>query len=157
MTGIVEAVADILDRRCMVGRLRKEGCAVSLNDAPELRLIVDFDKPGSPLGQNQTRCDYLFVADSEECVGWIAPLELKRGSLQAGEVVRQLRAGAMAAEKFVSPNEKVKFRPTAAFGNIRRAEITRLKAGDNKIRFHGHVEAIRLIKCGDSLRKALGA
>ena len=53
----------------MVGRLRKEGCKVSLNDAPEPRLIVDFDKPGSPLGQNQTRCDYLFVADSGECVG----------------------------------------------------------------------------------------
>ena len=154
MTGIVEAVADILDQRCMVGRLRKEGCKVSLKDAPEPRLIVDFDKPGSPLEQNQTRCDYLFVADSGECVGWIAPLELKRGSLQAGEVVRQLRAGAKAAEKFVSPNEKMKFRPTAAFGNIHRAEITKLK---EKIRFHGHVEAIRLIKCGDSLRKALGA
>ena len=84
-------------------------------------------------------------------------MELKRGGLQAGEVIQQLRAGAMAAEKFVSPNEKVKFRPTAAFGNIHKAERDRLKVGGNKVQFHGHAEAIRLIKCGDSLRKALGA
>ena len=51
MTGLVKAVAGMLDQRCMVsGRLKKEGCAVSLKDAPAPRLIVDFDKPGSPLG-----------------------------------------------------------------------------------------------------------
>ena len=121
---------------------------VSLKDAPRPRLIVDFDKPGSPLGQSETRCDYLFVANGGRCADWIAPLELKRGSLHAGHVVRQLRAGATAAEGLVSRNKKVRFRPTAVYGGIHKAQI-------NKVEFHGRVEAIRLIKCGASLTKAL--
>ncbi len=161
MTGLVEAVAaklrkNKLGKSCMVsGRLRKQGCGVSLKDAPEPRLIVDFDKPGSPLGQSETRCDYLFVANGGRCADWIAPLELKRGSLHAGDVVRQLRAGATAAEGLVSRNKKVRFRPTAVYGSIHPAEIKRLRADNNKVEFHGHVVAIRLIKCGAPLTDAL--
>ncbi len=81
MMGLVEAVNAALDKNCTVsGKLKKKGCAVSLEGAPEPRLIVDFDKPGSPLGKSETRCDYLFVANGERCAGWIAPLELKKAA-----------------------------------------------------------------------------
>ena len=158
MMGLVDAVTAALDKNCTASsRLKKKGCAVSLKHAPEPCLIVDFDKTGSPLGKSETRCDYLFVANEVSCAGWIAPLELKKGSLEAGKVVRQLRAGAKAAEKFVSPSEKIKFRPAVAVGNVHKAEIYKLRAVSNKVRFHSHVEAIRLIKCGDPLQKALNS
>lgn len=159
MTGLVAAVAAALGNNCTAShKLKKEGCAVSLRDAPKECLIVDFDKPGSPLGPSAARCDYLFVANGGSCAGWIAPLELKKGDLKADKVVPQLQAGATAAENIVSSEEEVKFRPTAAFGStIRKAERDKLKRENNKVQFHSHVEAVRLIKCGEPLRKALGA
>ena len=163
MTRLVEAVTATLGGNYKVsGKLRKQGCTVSLRGAPGQRLIVDFDKPGSMLETNQTRCDYLVVANGEGSSGWIAPLELKKGSLQAGKVVRQLRAGAAIAEQIFSQQqhvrqENVKFRPTAAFGSIHKAQRNKLKHRSNKVRFHSHIEAIRLIKCGDMLTRALGS
>lgn len=156
MTALMKTVRVALDCRCVItGRLRKEGCSVSLQGTPQPHVVADFDKPGSPFGENETRCDYLFVADGTEGICWSAPLELKKGSLQAGEVVRQLRAGAEVAERFVSSTKPVRFRPTAAFGNISKAARDRLKDKSSKVSFHGHAESIRLIKCGDSLMKAL--
>ncbi len=127
-----------------------------MTDAPTPNLIVDFDRPGSPLGLGQTRCDYLFVAENDKG-DWIAPLELKRGCLQADEVVRQLQAGASAAEQLVSSNDSVRFRPVAASGSTPKAERDKLKNKRSKVRFHGQAEAIRLISCGASLVGALGA
>ena len=81
MTDLVGIIRDKADERCLVSRnLTKEGCRVSLNGAPNQRLIVDFDKPGSPISEQETRCDYLFVAD-EEKFGWILPIEVKRGKI----------------------------------------------------------------------------
>ena len=46
---LVKRVRDKLDTRCLVnGRLKKEGCKVSMTGVTEPRLVVDFDKPGSP-------------------------------------------------------------------------------------------------------------
>ena len=119
--GLVETVrAGLDDGRCLVGGgLEKEGCRVSLDGAPQRRLIVDFDKPGSPRDPDETRCDYLFIAedDAEDDAkrdakrdaartdgnatpeGWVVPLELKRGRLHARKVARQLQAGAAVAER----------------------------------------------------------
>ena len=126
---------------------------MSLAAAPKPHLIVDFDKPGSPLGPHETRCDYLFVAEGD--IGLVAPLELKRGRLHAREVVGQLQAGASAAEKLVPPEEPVKLRPVVASSGRSKAEISRLKAKGNRIRFHGRLEPVRLMSCGGPLVGAL--
>ena len=139
----------------MSGRLRKDGCTVSLTGAPVQRLIVDLDKPGSPLKQNEPRCDYLFVANSDGNVGWFEPLELKRGNLLAGKVVEQLQAGAAVAEQHIADDNSVRFRPTAAFGSIHKYQRNKLRTNVSKIHFHNQVEAIRLIKCGAPLSEAL--
>ena len=156
MTGLVERVRRDLDSRCLVkGGLSKDGCKVVMTDAPSPRLIVDFDKPGSPLAADATRCDYLLVAEGEHADGWVAVLELKRGRLDADEVVKQLRAGASAAERFVPRGEAFRFRPVVASGSVPRYERTKLRHKANMIGFHEHKEPVRLMSCGARLAMTL--
>ena len=146
MSGLVDAVrAKVFPTKCLATKCGRDGCGVSLKDAPEPRLIIDFDKPCSPLGKQATRCDYLFIAESVDRSGWIAPLELQKGGLDASKVVKQLQAGARAAEKLVLRKKPVKFRPVAAFGGIHKAERKKLRDKSTKVRFHEHTEFIRLI------------
>ena len=150
MTHLVNRARNAISRRCIGQRLRKDGCTVSLAGAPAPRLIVDFDKPGSPLRSSSTRCDYLFVAKGEDNFGWVAPLELKKGRLDAAKVVGQLQKGACAAERLISPAEPIRLRPVAVTGgHTSKAERDKLKK--KRVRLHGCVEAVRLLKCGDTL------
>lgn len=58
MTGLLETVRTKTDDKCLeLGKCEKDGCGVSLKDVPKSRLVIDFDKPGSPLGEDQSRCD----------------------------------------------------------------------------------------------------
>ena len=154
MTGMVETVRGKVESTCVISKgLRKEGCSVSLKDAPKPRLIIDLDKPGSPLGKNQTRCDYLFVADAQGNRGWVVPIELKKGRLDASKAVEQLKAGASVAEQLVPDTLTVNFRPAVASGG-NKAERAELRAERNIVRFRGSVEYVRLLKCGDKLINA---
>ena len=159
MTGLVATVRGKLDEACVRSRrLRKEGCSVSLRDAPQPRLIIDLDKPGSPLSQNQTRCDYLFVAEVPSKRDWVVPLELKSGGLDAGKVVEQLQAGARAAEKLVQPSRTIRLCPVLAYGgSMHRAERTVMKQKSSWVRFHDYSEPVRQIRCGSPLTQALRA
>lgn len=155
MTNLVNRVRKALSPQCIGHKLRKEGYTVSLAGAPAPRLIVDFDKPGSPLRSSSTRCDYLFIAEGEDNFGWVAPLELKKGRLHAAEVVRQLQEGALAAETLISPREPIRFRPLAVTGGTTsKAERNRLKK-EKSIRLHECKEAVRLLTCGDALVQKL--
>ena len=70
MTTILERVRLALSPGCLIRhRLKKDGCKVLLTNAPNPRLIVDFDKPGSPLSQDTTRCDYLVIAEDQRNLG----------------------------------------------------------------------------------------
>ncbi len=153
MTGLVDSVRGKLDERCLVSRLKKNGCKVKLKGAPAPRAIIDLDKPGSPLGQSRTRCDYLFVAEVED-EWWVAPLELKKGQLHANEAIRQLQAGAIIADQLVPPEEPVKLHPVAVSGGMHKAERNTLRS-KGRVRFRGRTELIRLMSCGDSLVKVL--
>ena len=120
-------------------------------------MIVDFDKPGAPVRGDGRKCDYLFIADgTQDEAGWIAPLELKKGALRASDAIGQLRAGAEVAEGLVPAGLQPAFRPTVAFGSIRKLERDALREPRNRVVFRGSSKAIRLMKCGDSLIKALG-
>ena len=155
MTHLVNRVRKALSPQCIGHKLRKEGCTVSLAGAPAPRLIVDFDKPGSPLRSSSKRCDYLFIAKGEDNFGWVAPLELKKGRLDAAKVVRQLQEGAGAAERLTSPAEPIRLRPVAVTGgSTSKAEREKLKK-EKRIRLHRCVEAVRLLKCGDTLIQKL--
>lgn len=153
MSRLVETVQEQVDQNCLItGRLRKEGCSVSLRGIPKSRLIIDFDKPRSPLGPRQVRCDYLFFADDIDSSGWVVPLELKNGELKANAALQQLKAGARVAEQLIRNHMTVNFRPVIACGSgIRKSERDKLKGDDSKVKFHGTLEHIRLIKCGSAL------
>ena len=156
MIGLVQTVRDALDNGCFKsGGLNKKGCKVLLGGAPCPRVVVDFDKPESPLGPNETRCDYLFLAEGEgEEVGWVAPLELKSGRLNTDEVICQLQAGASAAEKLVPYRLQIRFRPIAVVGSVPKAERNRLRQKGG-IRFHDCLEEVRLMSCGARLATTL--
>ena len=161
MMNLVERTRRALDSRCLVkGGLSKDGCKVVMTDVPSPKLIIDFDKPGSPLEADETRCDYLLIAAGEHAHGWVVVLELKRGRLNADEVARQLRAGASAAEKRILKkrilqNEPVRFRPVVVSGSTSKHERNLLKKKSNAVRFHGHTETIQRVKCGAPLFEEL--
>ena len=122
---------------------------MSLRDASRDRVVIDFDKPGSPLRRDETRCDYLVVAGD-----WIAPLELKRGQATL-KIVEQLQAGANVARDLVPGDAALVFRPVAAVEGIHREVARRLRRA--RIRFGKEAEPVRVIRCGGALAEAFRA
>lgn len=156
MSGLVARARANVDCRCIATRIRRPKCRVVLDGVPASCLIVDLDDPGSPLGDSDARCDYLFVAEDDAAGSWVAPLELTTGPVDANKFVRQLRAGASAAERLVPRNVAAGFRPIAVYGGGSHiAERRRLQRNDNKVSFHGVREPVRLMKCGARLADQL--
>ena len=155
MTGTIASIRSQIDTKCIVARCNKDGCSVSLAGAPQRRLIVDFDKAGSPLGLADTRCDYLLLAEPSCGNLWVAPVELKKGDADLGKSIKQLRAGAQAAECLVSKEfaAGARFLPVLASGRIDKNERNKLRA--ERVKFYDHKEPVRLIKCGAPLMDAL--
>jgi hypothetical protein len=154
MVNLVGRIRDSLPDGCIAsGRLRKEGCSVSLKNAPAPWVAVDMDKPQAPVGDNETKCDYIFIGGCDDV--YLVPLELKRGKLDASTIVKQLRAGAnIAGDRIIPMRAQVQFLPVAVCGGkIHRAEIRRLL--QSRIRFRSQNSTVRLLKCNDQLIKAL--
>ena len=154
MADLVRRIKQNLPDECFVtGRLRKEGCSVSLKDAPTPSIVIDMDKPQAPGGQNETRCDYIFIGGCNNV--FLMPLELKRGKLDASDVVKQLQAGAdIAAARIIPKRGQVQFLPVAACGGkFHRAEIRRLS--QSKIRFKSQSSNVQLLRCSQRLIDAL--
>ena len=154
MANLVERIRESLPDGCFAtGRLRKQGCSVSLTGVPTPSITIDMDKPQAPVGQDETKCDYIFIGGSGNV--FLLPLELKRGKLDASDVARQLQAGANIADNRIIPkHELVQFQPVGVCGGkFHRAERRRLS--QHKIRFRGKHSNVQLLKCGDLLVKAL--
>ena len=159
MTSLPERVGSrIEDKRCLVkrGPLHKHGCKLQMTGAPKDRVVVDFDKPGSPLPTGDTpRCDYLLVAEDADRPAWVVVLELKRGQLHTDQVVRQLQAGASAAGKLVPEGSEFCFRPMVASGRVNSYQRNELKKKVNRVTLHGRCEPVRRVACGSCLANAL--
>jgi len=154
MIALVETVRNKVDEACLVNSCSKEGCKVLMKEAPQSRLIVDFDKPNSPLGQNQTRCYYLFIAESpDKC--WVVPMELKKGKVDASRAIEQLKAGAKVADNLIPKHLSVAFHPVIVSKGINKVERTAMKDPRNRVMFHGRPAPVSLIDCGAALMTAL--
>ena len=153
MADLVSQIRRKLPSECFAtGRLRKKGCSVSLKNAPTPSVTIDMDKPQAPVGPDETKCDYIFTGGSSNV--FLVPLELKKGKLDASDALKQLQAGANIADTRIIPKgEGVQFQPVAVCGKFHRNERHRLS--QRKIRFRGKHSNIQLLKCGDSLIKAL--
>ena len=122
---------------------------MSLQGAPAIRLIIDCDRPGGPLQQHETRCDYLLFAQDSGQADWVAALELKGHALDASVVIGQLQAGARAAERLLPSDLSVTFRPVVASKGGRKAERRAMREG--RVRFRGVSEPVRMVRCGAPL------
>lgn len=172
MTGVLEALRGSLDADCLLEEnpetLAEEGCGVGLTDMPTPRLVVDFDRPGSPLGPNDRRCDFLFVGKCPGCGGsFVVPIEVKGGRADPGDFVPQLQAGACVAERNIPRNAKIRFLPVlvahamkkgdrvnAKRDRGKRATRRRKGAGGDTVRFRNRRARVARIKCGDRLKAA---
>ena len=154
---VVEEIRRAIPSGCVVTRCRKEGCSVSLKDAPSPRVIIDLDRPQAPVGQTEKRCDYIFIgAPSSAWVApmepRVAPMELKRGKPNASEIVPQLQAGADIADKIVPRDAKVQLRPIAVFGGrVVANELRMFAKRTTRIRFRNRTIKIELLRCGKQL------
>ncbi len=128
-----------------------------MTGSPSPHLIIDFDKMGLQLPQDASRCDYLFVAEGEDSRYWVIVLELKKGRLHAGRVVKQLRAGADFAKKLIPKDQTLRFRAIAAVGKVSKYERLALKKINNSktIKLHGQMVYVELMPCGSPLIDAL--
>lgn len=147
MTGLLQTVHNTISASCIAGNISKEGCRVSLQGAPNNRLIIDLDRPGSPLSQNQTRCDYLLLAELADKPGLIYPIELKAGRASPGDVKDQLQAGADVVARLTPTDGAVKLLPLLASGSD-KAGRKRIRA---TVRFRTCEIPIRRIRCGQPL------
>lgn len=159
MTGLVDAVREKLEDSCIEdGALRRKDCEISLEDAPRPRVVIDFDKPGSPLGKSQRRCEYLFVADRDGGGGWVVPMEFKSSKINVSRVAEQLRAGARVAERLVPRQNPISFRPVAViYESVNKKQRRDLKEARNAVRYRECCEPIRVLQCGSLLTEVLDA
>ena len=154
MGNLVERIKKKLPAGCIAkGKYRKKGCSVSLKNAPKPPLMIDMDECQALVGKNKTKCDYIFIGGCDDVL--LAPLELKKGELDASKVVKQLQAGADIATRIIPAGEPVQFRPVAVFGGkLHRIQRAQLLKASNKIRFKGEPFNIHLLKCGQPLIEA---
>ena len=157
MTGLVDPVRQRVCEQCLVEECDKNGCSVSLDDAPQPYLVIDLDRPNSPVRQSQKRCDYLFFADERSNRSWVVPMEIKNSEMKVSKVIRQLRAGARVAQKLVSSNSAISFRPVAVVRELHKDAREKLRKGNSEVSFRGRSERIRVLVCGDPVTKALDA
>ena len=154
MGNLVKRIKKKLPNKCLAtGKYRKKGCSVSLKNAPKPPLMIDMDECQALVGKNKRKCDYIFIGGCGDV--WLAPLELKKGDLDASKVVKQLQAGADIAARIIPAGEPVQFRPVAVFGGkLHRIQRTQLLKPSSKIRFKGERFNIHLLECGSPLIEA---
>ena len=153
---ITQKVRDAVSEACITRECREAGCSLSLNDTSQQAFAIDMNRDDSPVDQNQTHCDFLFVGTlAGEAEEWIVPIELKKGEIGATEARDQLQAGADAADSLV-PNELTpKFLPLAVSGSVKRAERTEMRKSSHMIRFRRQRFLIERVRCGSQLADIL--
>ena len=141
-----------VDDSCLSQECEKRGCEVGLTDVPCPFYLIDMDHAKSLA--TGSRCDYLLVGvdHGPNYDLYVAPLELKSSGFHAKAVSKQLAGGAKVARKIV-PKARCQFVPVVAHNGAHRREINKLT--EHPVRFRGKPYAIKLMKCGEEVVKAL--
>lgn len=156
MTGIVNEFAEKFENAIEKNHtLNKEGCRVSLQDISCSYVVIDMDKRDSPLSRQTTRCDFLFTSENRDGPCIFAPLEFKKGALDAGKVVAQLQSGANLLEDQTELVKSIKLLPVAVSGQNPKAQLSKLEKSNYHIRFKGKPVKISHMRCGMSLARIL--
>lgn len=126
---------------------------MGLDGIPEPRLLIDLDLPGAPLDERSVRCDYLVFAGDGRPDFLVAPVEFKGTWRRKAE--GQLQAEANESDRLAPPTVAVMFRPVVVlqqFGPKMARRILRAT-----VDFRGRPEPIRVVLCGQDLRKVVAA
>ncbi len=118
---------------------------------PEPHLLIDLDLPGSPLGTQSVRCDYLVFAGDGKRQFLVAPVEFKTKWRE--KTVRQLQAGADESDRHAPVTPAATFRPVVALHRF--SPKARRRSLREKVSFRGRSEPIRVVKCGEKLAAVL--
>lgn len=149
---LLERICASVDSACIVRRLRKEGCTVGLDGTHDHRLILDLDRPASPLGPDEARCDYLLFIQPPEAQMCVVPLELKGGSART-HVVDQLQAGAKLANRLLPASAPAVLRPVLAYRSMPTEVSKELRR--RPIQFRNTQNYVGRMKCGTALANAI--
>ena len=153
MNGVISTVSGSVDQKCQVSVCRAQGCSVSLHGMPTARVIVDLDCDELGIDPDRKRCDYVFFGEGEG-ITCVAPIELKSGGFRESDVVEQLQGGADEANRWLPQRCSFQFVPILAHG--KRIPKQGLKAlREKKIRLREHTRQAVLIRCGETLKRAL--
>lgn len=146
MTGLVQLLLDRVPRGCRSRTCSRDGCRVSMTDAPQSHLLVDLDCTELEPVRDGKRCDFLFVADGDHAA-WVVPIELKSGAFRGGPVTEQLQGGANAANDWIPAGCSLRFVPILASGRrVRRERLKSLRRVTVTLR--GQRRKPLLIRCG---------
>ncbi len=157
MKGIINDFAEKYENALeKSGTLDKQGCRVPLEGIPSSFLVIDLDKEGSPVGNQETRCDFLFVSEIEDEVCIFSPLEFKKGELDASQVVKQLQSGVNLLEDHPDISRNVKLVPIAVSGQNPKAQLKKLAKSSYQILFKGRQIKVSYMRCGSRLMDVLG-
>ena len=87
----------------------------------------------------------------------MVPIEMKKGSVDPGEVQKQLQAGTnFAASTLLSQNVAITFKPLAVYGGkLKRFVSQELKKSQYKVEFQAGKREIKLCRSGTSLASVL--
>ena len=154
MNGLVEAVIRRVGREMLTRDYEKDGCSVSMNDAPVCRAVVDFDSEGVDIPKGSKRCDLLFVGEKENAA-WVVPIELKSGGFKVQHATDQLQSGADAADRWLPRKCSFRFAPVLAHGGVVRTP-KRTELRKRRVNLRGFKRQPFLISCGDSLASVFG-
>ena len=138
---------------CLSDRCKKEGCTVSMRNAPRDRIIIDLDCKELRVRSGEKQCDYL-LAIEENSRKWVVAIEMKSGGFRARTVVGQLSAGAVQAEELCPNNEPFEFVPLLVHGGGMNPGDLRI-LNSERVGIRGQKRQIVRIRCGQSLRDAL--
>lgn len=149
---------------CIVTKIDKDGCKLTLAKVMPIHLIIDLDKPNAPVSPSSTKiCDILFF--SEKGLGelrqeepwhthWAIPIELKSGGASITTVYEQLLGGSKAIDKILPTNCQFSFRPILALGgDMPRKQYSDLRR--KRINFRGGKFQIKRVRCNSALCDAL--
>ena len=125
---------------------------MGLDGTHDHRLILDLDRPASPFGADETRCDYLLFIQPPKAQMCVVPLELKGGSART-HVVDQLQAGAKLADRLLPATATAVLRPVLAYRSMPTEVSKELRR--RPIQFRNTQNYVGRMKCGTALANAI--
>ena len=168
MTHLLKSIREIVDKNCLVEKIERGKCKLHHSSVKDSFLIVDFDERGSPLGNRETRPDFLFVSaaggntkfQTVADPGRISPIEMSMSKKpkELEEIRGQLQAGADWLANSLDEKLQPTLKPIYCGKNTKKHFRYKLKKrgkGETPsgygIKFRGQVKTPKLVSRGNSL------